>query len=154
MEVRTGRGMGYSKLHSLAWMDLEVSMELLWFWGFCRAPQGAAPLCPVLCDPGALGSSKSCDRNSSNFQGWSGSPGRSMQGCVPSKALPCCWQPTHREQGPVTAPHTLGCQGLIPCQHIVPVSRGMLTPWVISCINALSLIIRCFNVVRRISTGG
>lgn len=31
--------MGYSELHSLAWVGLEVSVDLLWFWG---CSQGAA----------------------------------------------------------------------------------------------------------------
>lgn len=58
-EARAGAGMDSSKLHSLAWMDLRVSVELLWFWG-CSVGllRVKPPLCPVLGDPGTLGSFK------------------------------------------------------------------------------------------------
>ena len=45
---RQVEGRTVDKLHFLAWMDLEVSVELLWFWGCSAGLLGVQPL-PVLC---------------------------------------------------------------------------------------------------------
>lgn len=43
------------KLHFLARMGLEVSGELLWFWGCSAGLLGVQPCpCPMLCGPSAL----------------------------------------------------------------------------------------------------
>lgn len=116
----------------------------------CRAPRGAAPSLSVPCDPEPWVPPKS-----EMVEGLTAAvPGlvrtsRRIHPRMesPPKAFPAAGSPP---MGMRTchSPHTLEGQLLIPCQHILPVSRGTLTPWVISCVNALSLITRCFNVVN------
>lgn len=80
------KGWTMDKLRFLAWMDLEVSGELLWFWGCSAGLLGVQPCrCPMLCGPSAL--VPSCilspdggGFNNRDFKTWAANPGRSTQG--------------------------------------------------------------------------